>query len=109
MKRRYILTLLILSMSFTALMAASCAEKSKNGAPASATETEEVSEDLEAPYEAEGMCFSVKSGFYDSEFDLILSSAEGEIHYTLDGTTPDRNSPVYDKLFFSGSWWSEGS
>jgi len=41
--------------------------------------------------------FSVKSGFYDDEFDLRLSSGEGEIHYTLDGSTPGPDSPVYDK------------
>lgn len=40
--------------------------------------------------------FSVMSGFYDDEFDLTISSGEGEIHYTLDGSVPDRESPVYN-------------
>lgn len=96
MKRGYILTLLILSMSFAALMAASCAEKDKNDAPASVTEAEEVSEDLEAPYEAEGMRFSVKSGFYDSGFSLSITADEDhQIFYTLDGSIPTAQSSRY--------------
>ena len=37
---------------------------------------------------------SLPSGFYDHDIDLTLSSL-GEIHYTLDGTTPTRDSPLY--------------
>ena len=39
--------------------------------------------------------FSRGSGFYSEGFDLTLSSEEGEIHYTLDGSDPDPSSPLY--------------
>lgn len=35
------------------------------------------------------------SGFYDEAFDLELYCDAGEIHYTLDSTDPDENSPLY--------------
>ena len=38
--------------------------------------------------------FSKQSGFYDEEFDLEIQSI-GEIHYTLDGSTPTRESMLY--------------
>ena len=41
---------------------------------------------------------SAESGFYDDEFYLsIASSGDSPIHYTLDGSAPDENSPVYTK------------
>ena len=44
------------------------------------------------------MKFSVKSGFYDTGFYLSISAADGmEIHYTLDGSKPTTDSPVYKK------------
>ena len=40
--------------------------------------------------------FSADSGFYDTEFELYLSAPEKlSIHYTLDGSAPDEDSPVY--------------
>lgn len=40
--------------------------------------------------------FARKSGFYDDAFDLYLYSPSGEkIYYTLDGSEPDADSPVY--------------
>lgn len=40
--------------------------------------------------------FSAKGGFYDSEFSLTLTAPAGcEIHYTLDSSTPNGDSPVY--------------
>ncbi len=41
--------------------------------------------------------FSRESGFYDSEFELSLSSFEGDIYYTLDGSEPTPSSIKYDK------------
>lgn len=39
---------------------------------------------------------SAESGFYDDEFYLsITSSGDGIIHYTLDGSVPNEDSPVY--------------
>ena len=39
--------------------------------------------------------FSAESGFYENPFDLSVTSTAGaEIHYTLDGSIPDINSPV---------------
>lgn len=40
--------------------------------------------------------FGTGSGFYRADFDLVLSSnSNSQIHYTLDGTDPTRNSPEY--------------
>lgn len=46
--------------------------------------------------ELENPVFSVESGFYDSPFSLEISAGEGEvIYYTLDGSNPTKDSPVY--------------
>ena len=40
--------------------------------------------------------FSHESGFYDDTFELAISCREGlTIHYTLDCSIPDRDSPLY--------------
>ncbi len=40
--------------------------------------------------------FSRKSGFYDDDFELSITSMEGsEIRYTLDGSVPTKNSDLY--------------
>ena len=40
--------------------------------------------------------FSKKSGFYDDDFELSITSMEGsEIRYTLDGSVPTKNSELY--------------
>ncbi len=40
--------------------------------------------------------FSKESGFYPEAFELHLSAAEGSvIHYSLDGSKPDQDSPIY--------------
>ena len=42
--------------------------------------------------------FSLPAGYYTDEFDLKITAADGaEIHYTVDGTTPTADSPVYKK------------
>lgn len=43
--------------------------------------------------------FSCSSGFYGQEFDLEINAVEGggEIRYTLDGSIPDKNSPLYEE------------
>lgn len=43
-----------------------------------------------------------KGGMYAGEVPEIVilnKNSEGKLHYTLDGSTPDKNSPVYDKPF----------
>lgn len=41
---------------------------------------------------------SVESGFYENEFSLTISSVgDTIIHYTLDGSEPDEESPVYSE------------
>ena len=41
--------------------------------------------------------FSVKSGFYDSDFDLELNSESGtRIYYTTDNTIPTEKSTLYN-------------
>lgn len=42
--------------------------------------------------------FSQISGFYDEDFTLTITAGAGEtIHYTLDGSTPTADSPLYEK------------
>ena len=43
--------------------------------------------------------FSVPSGIYKGMVEVVIEGGpkEGTIHYTLDGTKPDRRSPVYKK------------
>ncbi len=42
--------------------------------------------------------FSVSAGYYDSEFDLRITSEDGAaIYYTTDGTTPTSDAKVYKK------------
>ncbi|MCR4589498.1 MAG: CotH kinase family protein [Lachnospiraceae bacterium] len=41
--------------------------------------------------------FSVESGVFDEPFDLEISSDEGDIYYTIDGSDPTVNSERYEK------------
>jgi len=42
--------------------------------------------------------FDFPSGFYEEGFELVLTTqSDGEIHYTLDGTNPSIQSPVFTK------------
>lgn len=42
--------------------------------------------------------FSAASGFYDEAFELTLTAKPGEkIYYTLDGSTPDETSNLYEE------------
>ncbi|MCC5916092.1 MAG: CotH kinase family protein [Cryomorphaceae bacterium] len=46
------------------------------------------------------LLFDKKQGYHPSEFDLqIISTGFGEIRYTLDGTTPTHESPIYNSVF----------
>ncbi|MCR4907399.1 MAG: chitobiase/beta-hexosaminidase C-terminal domain-containing protein [Lachnospiraceae bacterium] len=58
--------------------------------------TDEAVRDRLSSYLTGEVEFSVKSGSYDREFDLELSSDKmGSIYYTLDGTDPTVNSEEY--------------
>lgn len=49
-----------------------------------------IKEEIEPPV------FSLKSGFYEKEFELELSAGSGSsIYYTLDGSDPDKNGILY--------------
>jgi hypothetical protein len=47
---------------------------------------------------SEPVIFSHQAGFHENTFDLSLSSSDDQtvIHYTLDGSKPDINAPVYN-------------
>ena len=96
MKRRYIAAALC-NIIFLSLAAASCAEKKTDLLPSAISDPEE-NEVAEVPYEAEGMRFSMKSGFYDSGFSLSISADDDhQIFYTLDGSVPTAHSSRYTK------------
>ncbi len=87
-------------LSGSVFMFSSCKEGIvENSSVSSTDQTEEVqieTADIRDPYEAEGMNFSVKSGFYDSPFYLEISVPEGStVYYTLDGSVPDTGSSEY--------------
>ncbi|MBO4878386.1 MAG: CotH kinase family protein [Ruminococcus sp.] len=47
-------------------------------------------------FESEGILFSARSGFYDSDIALFLSADDGRnIYYTLDGSMPTADSTAY--------------
>ena len=83
-------TAMLMSLAVT-----SCAEKNGAASPSDSAETETNAE-VDAPYEAEGMRFSAKGGFYESGFSLSISADEDyQIFYTLDGSVPTANSIRY--------------
>ena len=97
---------LIIMLSGTACMFSSCGGKTMENSPVSEAEnSEDKSEnvstepiDIKDPYTAEGMEFSVKSGFYEAPFYLEISVPEGStVYYTLDGSVPDKNSIKYSE------------
>lgn len=46
----------------------------------------------------EAISFSKESGYYDSEFYLaILGGGQNTIHFTLDGSEPTINDPIYNR------------
>ena len=100
MKKAKICLLLFLPAALTA-----CAKTQKHSAPDSVPESSiavsersaaEDAPEPDAPFDAEGMHFSVRSGFYDTVFHLSISAEPGtEIYYTLDGSTPDTGSLRY--------------
>lgn len=62
-----------------------------NPSPNKANETVAIYKYIEAP------SFSNESGFYDSSFNLSLSTnSEAKIYYTIDSSTPTDKSNLYD-------------
>lgn len=47
--------------------------------------------------------FSTKGGFFDSPLLLAITALNGEIRYTLDGTSPTASSDLYAEPFFVNS------
>lgn len=63
-----------------------------NPSPNEVNETKPVYQYIEAP------SFNFESGFYDSEFELELTTnSNAKIYYTLDSSIPTTNSILYDK------------
>lgn len=98
MKKLHI-CLMLLTVSSAWLMT-SCAETAQPAPESAETDPADSAADKTAepenPFDAEGMHFSAKSGFYDAAFHLSITAAEGtEIYYTLDGSTPDTGSLRY--------------
>ena len=86
-----LVTLLLFSLAVT-----SCAEKKNENKISSNGDSSAVPE--ETSFEAEGMRFSMKSGFYDSGFSLSISADENcQIFYTLDGSVPTAQSLRYNE------------
>ncbi len=103
MKRYSSLTALILSASILLSACSSQAESSSSETDSPTSETVSTSESSTAETTTEtvsepepeiiaepsSIVFSVTSGFYSEEFELIISTDEdGEIYYTTDGSEP---------------------
>lgn len=91
---------LVVLLAGSAFTFSSCKEQTvENSSVSETSQAENVKidvADISDPYEAEGMNFSVKSGFYDSPFYLEISVPEGStVYYTLDGSVPDTGSSQY--------------
>ncbi|MBR6996704.1 MAG: CotH kinase family protein [Ruminococcus sp.] len=89
--------LLALSVSCIPFSAVSCSDGKTGSRTASATGGF-VSADIgeAVPFDAEGMHFSAKSGFYKQGFSLTISADDGaDIYYTLDGSIPTADSTKY--------------
>ena len=89
----------LLLVSLSCLLLTSCADAEDHEPDSAAADTPgaSMSEAPEAAFDAEGLHFSAASGFYDAEFSLSITAAEGtEIYYTLDGSMPTADSIHYD-------------
>ena len=99
MKNKYkavINPILLMALSCSVLLLGSCSDGAKRSSEAVPADTNTADTSVE-PFEAEGMTFSAKSGFYDSEFYLTISADDGyDIYYTLDGSIPTAESICYD-------------
>ena len=99
MKNKYkavINPILLMALSCSVLLLGSCSDGAKRSSEAVPADTNTADTSAE-PFEAEGMTFSAKSGFYDSEFYLTISADDGyDIYYTLDGSIPTAESICYD-------------
>ena len=88
--------ILLMALSCSVLLLVSCSDGAKRSSEAVPADTNTADTSAE-PFEAEGMTFSAKSGFYDSEFYLSISADDGyDIYYTLDGSIPTAESICYD-------------
>ena len=115
MKRRHsdlaLRTLVIIALSCAPWLF-SCSEAGKSSDISAVTDADYVPSETvtaaetssaadkgtEAPFEAEGMRFSVKSGFYEAPFYLSISADDAsEIYYTLDGSLPTAGSMRYEE------------
>ena len=73
-----------------------CACREQSSAEPPQPETTAQPAPVTEPFEAEGLRFSAKSGFYDAAFPLTVTASDGApVHYTTDGSIPDADSPVF--------------
>lgn len=80
-----------------------CGCREHSSAEPPAPETTAPPDAATEPFEAEGLRFSAKSGFYDTGFSLTVTASDGApVHYTTDGSTPDAESPVFGKAIRIG-------
>lgn len=56
-----------------------------------------LTEEDKRPEDKGEITFSVESGFYEENFELEITAKSGTVYYTLDGTTPNKNSIKYEK------------
>jgi len=98
LKHPYRTVRITIAALLSAVMMTSCSQPSP--APVSSVVQQEATEPTAAtetadtePYQADGMLFSAKSGFYDNDIDLTISAPEGwKVYYTLDGSVPTAES-----------------
>lgn len=89
-------TFLTIVLCINSICLVSCSKHSTSEtAPKSDISSVETTID-HIPYTSEGIYFSAQSGFYADPFTLTISSENGyDIRYTLDGSTPTIDSPLY--------------
>ncbi len=98
MKHKYSLITAALILAAAALPSCSSTGPEK---PSAVSETEQTAADPAVhadtePFEAEGIHFSAKSGFYDKDISLTLTAPDGmKIFYTTDGSIPTLQSTEY--------------
>ena len=96
--KQHLPAILLLAACCTALTACTGQTAPPPEPPESApiSSAEPAAAESAEPFDACGMHFSAKSGFYETGFSLTVTASDGvRIYYTTDGSEPTANSTLY--------------